>query len=435
MAVTTNYKKQEETAKNTQQVQSAQPYQGMNGVSKNTANNLGNYQQGYKQSEQVQQAQQNLQNVQAQKPQTYNSKYSAQLDSIMQQIQNPQKFSYEFNGDNLFKAYADQYHQNAKQASADVMGQAAALTGGYGNSYAQAAGNQAYQQQMLQLYDKGLDLYDRAYQNYQNQLGNQKDIYNMLQGADATDYGRYRDTVGDWQTEEEQAYNRLQNAQNFDYQDYQNALDYYTGLAQIENAAYNTEAQRQEAIRQYDQNYAENVRQYDTDNAYRYDTLNWQKDTDARDFAENVRQNDIANAMNERKQDYAEAADKRDFDENQRLNNMKYAAQYAMAILENGQMPSAEMLEMAGLSPEDAQKLLAEAQQVIYSPASTPEDKKHIIEYIGEKIAAAGESLANYLNNGKTEGVVANVKKYAVGVTPEDQVQKDMENTKKHLGR
>ena len=259
MAVTTNYKRQEETAKNTQQVQSAQPYQGMNGVSQNTANNLGNYQQGYKPNEQVQQAQQNLQNVQAQKPQTYNSKYSAQLDNIMQQIQNPQQFKYEFNGDNLFKSYADLYTQKGKQASLDTMGQAAALTGGYGNSYAQAAGNQAYQQYLLGLYDKGMELQDAAYNRYLNNLNNQKDIYNMLQGADATDYGRYRDTVGDWQTEEEQAYNRLQNAQNFDYQDYQNSLDYYTGLAKIENAAYNTEAERQEAIRQYNQNYAYNI--------------------------------------------------------------------------------------------------------------------------------------------------------------------------------
>jgi hypothetical protein len=35
-----------------------------------------------------------------------------------------------------------------------------------------------------------------------------------------------------------------------------------------------------------------------------------------------------------------------------------------MAILENGQMPSLEMLTAAGLSEEDARKLMAQAQQI-----------------------------------------------------------------------
>jgi hypothetical protein len=228
----------------------------MQGVSNPTAQRLGQAQQGYKQGDQVTAAQDTLSRIQANRPQSYTSKYQPMLDDIMNKIQNPGEFKYEFNGDNLFKNYADLFTQKGKQASMDTMGQAAALTGGYGNSYAQAAGNQAYQQYLLSLYDRGMDLRDRAYQGYRDNLGDLKDQYGMLQGADETDYGRYRDTVADWTNEEQQAYNRMQDAQNFDYTQYQNDLNYWTGLAQVENAAWTTEQQRQEAIRQYNQNYA-----------------------------------------------------------------------------------------------------------------------------------------------------------------------------------
>ena len=42
--------------------------------------------------------------------------------------------------------------------SQDTIGSAAALTGGYGNSYAQNAGNQAYNQYLLGLFDQGSNL-------------------------------------------------------------------------------------------------------------------------------------------------------------------------------------------------------------------------------------------------------------------------------------
>ena len=339
MALTTTYKKQEETAKATQPVQSNSPYSGIGGVSENTANNLGNYQQGYKPNEAVTAAQQNLQQIQAQKPQGYTSKYSAQLDNIMQQIQNPGQFKYEFNGDNLFKNYADLYTQKGKQASMNAMGQAAALTGGYGNSYAQQVGNQAYQQYLLSLYDKGMDLRDRAYGQYQDQLGNQKDIYNMLQGADESDYGRYRDTVSDYYKDEGNAYNRMADERDYDYTQYKDALDYYTGLAQIENADYRNEQERQEAIRQYEQNFAENVRQADIDNAYRSDYFKWQQDTDQRDFDRDVLESDRDKAYD-----------------------------YIKAIIANGQLPSAELLMAAGLSEEDARKMIAMGEQMGLMP-------------------------------------------------------------------
>lgn len=297
-------------------------YQGLQGVNDNTAKQVAGYQNGYQAGQAVQNAQQQMQNVQAQKPQTYSSKYGAKLDNILQQVTNPEKFKYSFNGDELFKSYADLYTQKGKQASLDAMGQAAGLTGGYGNSYAQQAGNQQYQQYLLGLYDKGMDLYDRAYQRYLGDQEQQREAYNMLASADQTDYGRYRDTVGDWQNELGYWTDMYNTESDRDYSRYGDQRDYWTQLAQVENADYRSEQERQEAIRQFNMNFAENQRQYD------------------QNFAESKRQWD------------------EQFNYNKMSDQQKYAYNYVTAILEKGQMPSDDLLKAAGISKEDAKKMM-----------------------------------------------------------------------------
>jgi hypothetical protein len=439
MAVTsgTNYRKQEQIARQN----GGQQYTGLRGVSTNTAQKLGNYQTGYQPGQQAQAAQKTLQQVQAQKPQSYNSKYGAQLDSIMNQIANPEKFKYEFNGDELFKYYADLYTQKGRQASMDAMGQAAALTGGYGNSYAQQVGQQGYEQYLLNLYDRGMDLQNAAYARYQDAQRLPYQQLEALQGMDESEYGRYRDTVGDWERELGRAEDAARYEREFDYNDWQKQQDYYTKLAQIENADYQTEQDRQEAIRQFQLNYdrdvlesdraynrdvlendrafQEQVRQADLDEQYRRDTLAEQIRQDQRDYeravlendrnynrdvlesdrafqealrqanldeqyrrdtlAEQIRQADIDNQYRTDYFNWQQGTDQRDFDETKRLNDQKVAANYAMAILENGQMPSLEMLMAAGLSEEDARKLMAQAQQIVYGgpgPAVQEEEQQ-----------------------------------------------------------
>ena len=55
------------------------------------------------------------------------------------------------------------------------MGQAAAMTGGYGNSYAQSVGQQAYNAQLDKLNDVIPELYQLAYDKYANEG---QDLYN-----------------------------------------------------------------------------------------------------------------------------------------------------------------------------------------------------------------------------------------------------------------
>ena len=310
----------------------------LQGVSAGTQAQLAKGQQGYQPSETVQQAQANLQQVQGMRPQSYNSKYGPALESILQQIQNPEGFKYEFNGDNQFKYLADLYTNQGRQASLDAQGQAAALTGGYGNSYGALAGAQAYQQHLLGLYDRGIDLQGQAYQRYADQRG---DLYNQmgaLQGADETEYGRNRDAMADWRQDVANAQNAYQDERNFGYTQYTDALDNATRMAQMENADYRATE----------------------DAAYRDKAF----DQSVNEFAAN---NQLEWAQLEEKQRQFDA----NLSEEQRQYNQNQAISLCSDILARGQMPSNDLLVAAGLSYEDAQKLKAQVGGGTPKPSTT----------------------------------------------------------------
>lgn len=127
----------------------------------------------------------------------YQSTWQDQLRDTASKIINREKFTYDLNGDALYKQYKDRYIQQGKQAMMDTMGQAAALTGGYGNSYAQTVGQQTYQGYLQGLNDQVPALYQLALDKY-NSEGNQlKDNMALMMQQDDIDYGRYRDGIAD----------------------------------------------------------------------------------------------------------------------------------------------------------------------------------------------------------------------------------------------
>ena len=89
-------------------------------------------------------------------------------DEALQAYLNREDFQYNLNGDALYRQYKDRYTQLGKAAMQDTMGQAAALTGGYGSSYAQSVGQQAYNSYMQQLGDVVPELYQLAYDRYRD---------------------------------------------------------------------------------------------------------------------------------------------------------------------------------------------------------------------------------------------------------------------------
>ena len=129
---------------------------------------------------------------------TYAGTWDAKLEEIYNQIVNREKFSYDLNADALYQQYKDQYILKGQMAMMDTMGQAAAMTGGYGNSYAQSVGQQAYQGYLQQLNDIVPELYGMALDQY-NQEG--QDLYNRFSMAGSMrddEYGEYQDALSNW---------------------------------------------------------------------------------------------------------------------------------------------------------------------------------------------------------------------------------------------
>lgn len=216
----------------------------------------------YQQSDSVKRAQEMLEQQMAQKPGQYQPTWQNQLNDIMDQIMNREKFSYNLNGDAFYQQYKDQAARNGKLAMMDTMGQAAALTGGYGNSYAQTAGQQVYNGYMQQLNDKATDLYRLALEKY-NQEG--QDLYSkfsMLGAMDDQDYGRYRDAMADWSsavdraqsrydTERDYDYGMWADDRNFGYSQYVDDRNYQYQLGRDQNADAQWQAEFDEALRRW----------------------------------------------------------------------------------------------------------------------------------------------------------------------------------------
>lgn len=135
----------------------------------------------------------------------YQSTWQDQLKDTANKIINREKFSYDLNGDALYKQYKDRYIQQGKQAMMDTMGQAQAMTGGYGNSYAQTVGQQTYQGYLQGLNDQVPQLYQIALDKYTREGADMRDNMNMMMQQDDIDYGRYRDQLAD----QDAAYNKL----------------------------------------------------------------------------------------------------------------------------------------------------------------------------------------------------------------------------------
>lgn len=181
----------------------------------------------YQRSDRVNEYYNKTRNLEKNKPDEFESKYEDQISSILDNIMNRPKFSYtseDMVNDDLYKMYRDQYMRQGNLAMRDTMGNAAALTGGYGNTYASAAGQQAYDNYVSMLNDKALEFYDRAYQRYNDEGQNLYNQMNVVTGLDNTDYQRHRDTVSDYYNDLNYYNGRYNQEYGYDYGQYQDRV-------------------------------------------------------------------------------------------------------------------------------------------------------------------------------------------------------------------
>ncbi|MBE5774322.1 MAG: hypothetical protein E7337_10360 [Clostridiales bacterium] len=222
-----------------EQFRTQTPYTGLSGVSGATGQKLGKYTGGYKPSQTVLQAQSYLTSVVSGKPGSYKNTYKQQLDDLYDQVINREKFSYDLAGDSLYRQYRDQYMNLGRQAMMDTAAQAASLTGGYGNSYAATAGNQAYQAYVQQLNNVAPQLYQLALGRYESEGAALKDKLDTALSLESADYSRWQDEYSRWQGERDFANADYWNKYGADYGEYADELDFWTGMADMENDQFN----------------------------------------------------------------------------------------------------------------------------------------------------------------------------------------------------
>lgn len=133
-------------------------------------------------------------------PGSFNSPWTGKVADIYDKIANREKFTFDMDADSLYRQYRDQYAKLGKAAMENTMGQAAGLTGGYGSTYSQGAGQQAYQGYLSKLNDIVPQLQANAYARYAQEGQDLMNQYNMAKGMEDTDYQKYRDAVSDYWT-------------------------------------------------------------------------------------------------------------------------------------------------------------------------------------------------------------------------------------------
>ena len=210
-------------------------YAEMSGVSDYTRSKLNGLESGYTPSGSVQAAQAYLEQVKASKPGVYQSRWDDELTSLYDQIRNRKKFSYDMGTDPLYQQYREQYQRQGRLAMQDTMGQAAALTGGYGSTYGEQVGQQAYHAYLQNLNDIVPQLQQQAYQRYQDEGTDLYNQYSLVKGREDTDYGRYRDTVSDYYSDLSDARSAYNSEKSADMSQWSTMLDYWAQKANNEN--------------------------------------------------------------------------------------------------------------------------------------------------------------------------------------------------------
>lgn len=168
-----------------------------------------------------------------------------QLKGWLNEIDNYDAFSYDLNGDLLYRQMADNYIQQGQLAMQDAMGQAAALTGGYGNSYASAVGNQAYQQYLTQLNNNLPELQQQALNVWQagyDQLLNQynagsahlDDLLALEQNYFDIWNANEQNAFNAWNANQQMAFNAWQAGYNQLMDQYNLGVDYITQLQALQ---------------------------------------------------------------------------------------------------------------------------------------------------------------------------------------------------------
>ena len=119
----------------------------------------------------------------------YQSKNQEEMNAVAGQIASRPAFRFEVNHEALYDYYKGEHERQGREAQIDTQAKGAALTGGYGNSYAAQAGQRAYDTQMEKLNrDVVPELREMAADQYDRETKALTDRFSALQKQEKADY-------------------------------------------------------------------------------------------------------------------------------------------------------------------------------------------------------------------------------------------------------
>ncbi|MBR5572136.1 MAG: peptidoglycan-binding protein [Oscillospiraceae bacterium] len=201
-------------------------------VSANTAAALEKLEQGYQPSADAQAAKDYADSFVA--FEDYTSAFDDQLAALYEEMNSREAFSYDPAADAAFQSYLKRYARQGKAAMEDTVAQGAHLSGGYGSSYAQSAGAQAYNDYLARLSDVLPQLQEAAYRRYTDEGAALLESYKLLSSRDEADYEKYLQRLKAWQSERDAAVKAAEALSDDERRQYELLLDYFADKAAAE---------------------------------------------------------------------------------------------------------------------------------------------------------------------------------------------------------
>lgn len=207
----------------------------------------------------------------------YQSRYQEDIDKWTKALTS----DYDPTQDSMYDYYRQAYTMGGQQAMQNTLAAAAANSGGYGNTYAQSQGQQAYNQYMTALADKIPELARTAMDMYGMRL-------DALRGLDATEYQRWNDELANaynrldmWTDADNTAYGRSRDARS----DLFDVLGMYTDAEKTEYGYWNDELENMYNLGNLYRQLRGDERaewEYGLENLYRYGDYLMSADANAR---------------------------------------------------------------------------------------------------------------------------------------------------------
>lgn len=198
-------------------------------------------------------------------PSNYESKYSEQIENILNDILNREKFQYNLNADPLYHQYRELYTENGKKAMMDTISDASALTGGYSNTYAVNAGAEAYHEYLNNLNSVALDLRDRAYETYKDEGDKLFDDISVLRSLDGDDYEKYLDELNRYYKDGEYLIDSLANMSDAEFEAFLSTVDAWENDRDFSFKEYTDALDREEFEKELEFKQAEAKRKQEND--------------------------------------------------------------------------------------------------------------------------------------------------------------------------